>query len=107
MQGTNEETSFCTDNNNDEMPIENSFSLHRSDDKSAFQKCLKSSTKTNSNLEKVLIFSQFLEHIHVIEQQVHLCVWSFVKCFYFTFLAFVDAFANDLTIKLDLFLFGS
>ncbi|BAT93390.1 hypothetical protein VIGAN_07234200 [Vigna angularis var. angularis] len=70
LQGTNEETSFCADNNNDEMPIENSFSVHRSDDKLAFQKCLKSGTKTNSNLEKVLIFSQFLEHIHVIEQQL-------------------------------------
>ncbi|KAL9321787.1 hypothetical protein ACSQ67_009840 [Phaseolus vulgaris] len=66
LQGTNEETSFSS---NDEMPIENSFSLHR-DDKSAFQKCSKSSTKTNFNLEKVLIFSQFLEHIHVIEQQL-------------------------------------
>ncbi|TKY49703.1 F-box protein [Spatholobus suberectus] len=70
LQGTNEETSFNTDNSNDEMHIENSFYLHRRDDKSSIQKYSMSSTKTNLNPEKVLIFSQFLEHIHVIEQQL-------------------------------------
>ncbi|KAK7401347.1 hypothetical protein VNO78_12756 [Psophocarpus tetragonolobus] len=69
LQGTNEETSFNTYNSNDEMHKENSFYLHRSDDKSSIQNC-RSSTKTNLNPEKILIFSQFLEHIHVIEQQL-------------------------------------
>ncbi|KAK7323306.1 hypothetical protein VNO77_26773 [Canavalia gladiata] len=65
LRGTNEETSFNANNSNDEMHIEN-----RRDDKSSFQECSISSTKTNLNPEKVLIFSQFLEHIHVIEQQL-------------------------------------
>ncbi|KAL2337165.1 hypothetical protein Fmac_011611 [Flemingia macrophylla] len=70
--GIDGETSLNADNNNDEMHIENGFFLHRryDHDQSSIQKCSLSSTKTNLNPEKVLIFSQFLEHIHVIEQQL-------------------------------------
>lgn len=44
------------------------------------------STKINeTNLDKVLVFSQFLEHIHVIEQQVtiiyHTMSWIYVVLF--------------------------
>ncbi|XP_027341642.1 F-box protein At3g54460 isoform X2 [Abrus precatorius] len=70
LQGTNKETSFDMDNSNDEMHMENSFYMHRRDDKSPFKECSISSSKINLNPEKVLIFSQFLEHIHVIEQQL-------------------------------------
>lgn len=70
LQGTSEETSFNTDNSNDDMPTKNNFYLHRRDDKPLIQNCSMSSTKTNLKPEKVLIFSQFLEHIHVIEQQL-------------------------------------
>lgn len=70
LQGTNEEMGLYTDNSNDDMHTENSFPLHTRDAKSSFQEGSISSTKTNLVPEKVLIFSQFLEHIHVIEQQV-------------------------------------
>ncbi|RDY07200.1 F-box protein, partial [Mucuna pruriens] len=70
LRGTNEEASFNTDNSNDGLHIESTFYLPRRDDKSLIQKCSMSSTKTNLNPDKVLIFSQFLEHIHVIEQQL-------------------------------------
>jgi len=68
LQGTNEEMSSYTDNSN-AMYIENSFPLHTSHSASSFQEC-SSSISTNVVPEKVLIFTQFLEHIHVIEQQV-------------------------------------
>lgn len=70
LQETNKEMSLCTDNINDETHPENSFPLNVRDAKSSIQKFSTSGTKTNSVSEKVLIFSQFLEHIHVIEQQV-------------------------------------
>lgn len=68
LQGTNEEMSSYTDNSN-AMYIENSFPLHTSHSSSSFQEC-SSSISTNVVPEKVLIFTQFLEHIHVIEQQL-------------------------------------
>ena len=68
LQGTNEEMSSYTDNSN-AMYIENSFPLLTSHSASSFQGC-SSSISTNVVPEKVLIFTQFLEHIHVIEQQV-------------------------------------
>jgi SNF2 family DNA or RNA helicase len=70
LQGTNEDMSSYTDNSNNEMHIENSFPLHTGHAESSFQECSTSSINTNVVPEKVLIFSQFLEHIHVIEQQV-------------------------------------
>ncbi|KAJ1426967.1 Zinc finger, CW-type [Sesbania bispinosa] len=70
LQGTSEEMSCYTNNSNDEMHTKNSFPFHTRDVKSSFQECSISSTKANFVPEKVLIFSQFLEHIHVIEQQL-------------------------------------
>lgn len=70
LQGTNEEMSSYIDSSNNEMHIENSFPLHTRHAESSFQECSTSRTSTNVLPEKVLIFSQFLEHIHVIEQQV-------------------------------------
>ncbi|CAJ2638828.1 unnamed protein product [Trifolium pratense] len=70
LQGTNEDMSSYTDNSNNEMHIENSFPLHTGHAESSFQECSTSSISTNVVPEKVLIFSQFLEHIHVIEQQL-------------------------------------
>ncbi|KAI5410847.1 F-box protein At3g54460 [Lathyrus oleraceus] len=70
LQGTNEEMSSYIDSSNNEMHIENSFPLHTRHAESSFQECSTSRTSTNVLPEKVLIFSQFLEHIHVIEQQL-------------------------------------
>ncbi|XP_012567307.1 F-box protein At3g54460 [Cicer arietinum] len=70
LQGTNGEMSSYTENSNSEMHIENSFPLHTRHAESSFQECSVSSNSTNAVPEKVLIFSQFLQHIHVIEQQL-------------------------------------
>lgn len=56
-------------NSNDQVLAESSRPLLRGDVKSSFQQC-PLSTEPNNRPEKVLIFSQFLEHIHVIEQQL-------------------------------------
>nr|KYP44147.1 F-box protein At3g54460 family [Cajanus cajan] len=62
LRGTDEGTNLNADNSNEAMHIEKGVRN--------VQKYSMSSTKTNLNPEKVLIFSQFLEHIHVIEQQL-------------------------------------
>ncbi|KAK4285370.1 hypothetical protein QN277_002077 [Acacia crassicarpa] len=54
---------------NDQVLAESSCPLVMGDVKSSFQQC-PPSTEPNNMPEKVIIFSQFLEHIHVIEQQL-------------------------------------
>ncbi|KAK7243355.1 hypothetical protein RIF29_38148 [Crotalaria pallida] len=69
LQENCQDMSLYKDYTNDEMDTENSFPLDTRDAKS-LQECSVISNTTNINTEKVLIFSQFLEHIHVIEQQL-------------------------------------
>nr|XP_025624853.1 F-box protein At3g54460 isoform X2 [Arachis hypogaea] len=70
LQESNEEMGFCKAKSNHELDTENSSPMHMRDGGSLFQECSIRSTMTNMKPDKVLIFSQFLEHIHVIEQQL-------------------------------------
>ncbi|KAI4323540.1 hypothetical protein L6164_023137 [Bauhinia variegata] len=71
LQETNKERGYYhIDNGNDQYHAEKSCPLQTRDTESSHQEYHIISTKTNMAPEKVLIFSQFLEHIHVIEQQL-------------------------------------
>ncbi|XP_028770015.1 F-box protein At3g54460 [Neltuma alba] len=67
LQESNKEKGYYS--SNDQVLAESSCPLLMRDVKSSFQQC-SPGTGPNNMPEKVLIFSQFLEHIHVIEQQL-------------------------------------
>ncbi|KAM1703202.1 hypothetical protein TB2_027981 [Malus domestica] len=71
LQEANSKVHCPPDGNNNSLHTENLLS-EITDSKGSMQvHDFKMSTKTHdTNLEKVLVFSQFLEHIHVIEQQL-------------------------------------
>lgn len=71
-----------------------------------FRNVPRAAQRPMSTWRKFWYFLNFLS-IYMSLNSRCISVWSFVKYFYFTFLASVDAFANDLTIKSHLFLVGS
>ncbi|CAL0308642.1 unnamed protein product [Lupinus luteus] len=68
LQETNKDLSFYEDHINYEMDTTNNLPFHMRHTKSFQESSITS--QANMNPDKVLIFSQFLEHIHVIEQQL-------------------------------------
>ena len=85
------------ENSNDGKHGENSSLTQMRHANSYFQEYPKTSKENNVVPEKVLIFSQFLEHIHVIEQQV-------VSMCHIFGLSFVVHFQYDLIIDFPFFL---
>ncbi|KAF7841759.1 F-box protein [Senna tora] len=69
LQEANKKMGYYIDGSNDQLHAESSCPLQMRDAKSSSPQC-PLSTEPNKIPEKVLIFSQFLEHIHVIEQQL-------------------------------------
>lgn len=88
LQEANSKVDCPTNDKNCSMDTEHLPSLpHMGDSKELIQvHGFRMSSKTHeTNLDKVLVFSQFLEHIHVIEQQV-----TIVYCILYHFLALCD-----------------
>lgn len=82
LQEANSNVDCPLDDNNNAMRTDNLVCLSEMSNSKELRQVhdFKRTTKTHeTNLEKVLVFSQFLEHIHVIEQQVtivyHTLLW--------------------------------
>lgn len=72
-----QETNRINGHSSDQRGVHDSHELHLSSERSYFnpslglEACSRSGNELSQMLtEKVIIFSQFLEHIHIIEQQV-------------------------------------
>lgn len=95
LQEANSKVDCPTNDKNCSMDTENLPSLpHMGDSKELIQvHGFRMSSKTHeTNLEKVLVFSQFLEHIHVIEQQVTIVYYTISWLYVIIFVQVMDSY---------------